>query len=81
MNYLFRRSSRNSDLTVPVGRQFLIGERKRKLTSAVLSDTHGMHTKKGEGLTEKRNIHADQDDIGAIGRILQKSLLRSKMLI
>lgn len=47
--------------------QFL-GERKRKLTAAVLSDHHGQ--KKGK----KSKEGLEGEDIGAIGRILQKAL-------
>ena len=44
------------------------GERKRKLTAAVLSDHHGQ--KKGK----KSKEGLEGEDIGAIGRILQKAL-------
>lgn len=45
-----------------------LGERKRKLTAAVLSDHHGQ--KKGK----KSKEGLEGEDIGAIGRILQKAL-------
>ena len=48
---------------------FILGERKRQLTAAVLSDHHG--AKKGK----KAKDSADgEGDIGAIGRILQRAL-------
>jgi hypothetical protein len=52
---------------------FLSGERKRKLTAAVLSDHHAV--KKGK--KGKEGV-AGEGDIGAIGRILQKALQRSR---
>lgn len=48
--------------------QYDLGERKRKLTAAVLSDHHGQ--KKGK----KSKEGLEGEDIGAIGRILQKAL-------
>ena len=53
----------------------ILGERKRKLTSAVLSHHQ---RKKGKISSEGDNLDFDEDDIGGIGRILQKSLLRNK---
>ena len=54
------------------------GERKRKLTSAVLSDYHGAHAKKGRGRPKGGVATIEEEDIGAIGRLLQKSLQRRK---
>ena len=52
----------------------ILGERKRKLTSAVLSH----HQRKKGKISSGDNQDFDEDDIGGIGRILQKSLLRNK---
>ena len=54
-----------------------LGERKRKLTSAVLSH---QQRKKGKSSLDGDNhdFDFDEDDIGGIGRILQKSLSRNR---
>ena len=49
--------------------KYSVGERKRKLTAAVLSDHHG--AKKGK---KAKDVADGEGDIGAIGRILQKAL-------
>lgn len=58
----------------------MTGERKRKLTTAVLSDhhSHNSEVKKSRGRqtkgTQQGNVEGEDADIGAIGRILQRAL-------
>lgn len=51
------------------------GERKSKLTAAVLSDHH---SSRGKGQAGGDSADADHEDIGAIGRILQKALQKNR---
>lgn len=51
------------------------GERKSKLTAAVLSDHHAS---RGKGQPGGGSADADHEDIGAIGRILQKALQKNR---
>ena len=44
----------------------------------MLSDYHGAQAKKGKGRPRGSKEVAEEEDIGAIGRLLQKSLQRSK---
>ncbi len=56
---------------------FDIGEKKRKLSTAVLSDDyHEDKNGKQAGPKKSVDMESDEVDIGAIGRILQKALLR-----
>jgi hypothetical protein len=51
------------------------GERKSKLTAAVLSDHH---SSKAKGQADVERADAEHEDIGAIGRILQRALQKNR---
>lgn len=56
---------------------FMMGERKSKLSAAVLSDDRsGSKAGAGAGAGAKGGDGTDDLDIGSIGRILQKALLK-----
>jgi hypothetical protein len=69
-----------------------MGERKRKLSTAVLSDdrsnknsnrelsTDGSDRKQNSKSKQKKDEDDDNDDIGAIGRILQRALQRANII-
>jgi hypothetical protein len=59
----------------------VLGERKRKLTAAVLSDHHSFRDKATNGASKDSGEISDceiEGDIGVIGRILLKALQRNK---
>lgn len=60
----------------------LLGERKRKLTAAVLADRHSSEGKGTRCMSNERSGEVsdseEEGDIGAIGRILLKALQRNR---
>ena len=73
-----------------------MGERKRKLSTAVLADHRHKHkhdeedtntvntdskgNKRGRNNDDNNNDDDNIDDVGAVGRILQKALMRANMI-